>query len=130
GGSVRSSLGDAMGIGTLVRRFARFHSRAAVAAGSRVYAERLEVRALLSVNPIVAENKLPGTPQSVWDVALAGDPTILGYSTDISANVGETVYFKIDDQAQVPYSIDIYRMGYYGGLGARKVASIPSSQTL
>ncbi len=29
--------------------------------------ELLEDRTLFAVNPIVAENQLPGTPESVWD---------------------------------------------------------------
>ena len=41
-------------------------------ADTRLRLESLEDRTLLSVNPIVAENLLPGTPQSVWDVSGAG----------------------------------------------------------
>jgi hypothetical protein len=91
--------------------------------------EALEDRTLLSVNPIVAENQLPGTPQSVWDVSGAGDPSVQGFTTDISYNVGQTVSFKINDTAAAPYHLNIYRMGYYGGNGARLVATINSSQT-
>ena len=36
---------------------------------------------------------------------------------------GETVHFKIDTDAS-RYQLDIYRMGYYGGDGARKVATV------
>ncbi len=94
----------------------------------RLAALELENRVVPSVNPIVAENQLPGTPQSVWDVSGAGDSTLQGFSTDISVNQGQTVFFKINDTALAPYHIDIYRMGYYGGLGARKVATIDSAQ--
>ena len=85
-------------------------------------------------NEIVAENALPGSPQSEWDVAGAGDPSIQGFATDISVDQGETVFFKIDTPATA-YHLDIYRMGYYGGMGARKVAgpiaptaTLPGSQ--
>src|SRR5262249_49796723 len=44
----------------------------------------LEDRIVPAVNPIVLENQLPGTPQSVWAVNGAGDPSILGFATDIS----------------------------------------------
>ena len=44
-------------------------------------------------------------------------------TTDISAAPGDTVRFKINTTASA-YRLDIYRMGYYGGLGARKVATI------
>lgn len=96
----------------------------------RRFFEQLETRDLLA-SAIVAENLLPGSPASEWDIGQGiGDPAIQGYATDISVNQGETVAFKIHNTAQVPYSIDIYRIGYYQGLGARKVATIPASQTL
>src|SRR5438874_1525176 len=80
--------------------------------------EALEERTLLSsTNPIVAENQLPGTPQSVWGVSGAGDPSHQGFATDISVNHGQTESFKIDDYANASYHIDIYRMGYYQGNG-------------
>ncbi len=97
---------------------------------ARKVLEPLESRVLLSVNPIVAENQLAGTPSSVWNVTGAGDPTIQGYSTDISVNQGQSISFKINDTASAPYHIDIYRMGYYQGLGARLVATITSAQTI
>ena len=74
----------------------------------------------LALNAIQVENALPGSPQSVWDIptADAGDPSIVGFATDISVNKGETVHFKIDTDA-TSYHIDIYRLGWYGGSGAR-----------
>jgi hypothetical protein len=80
-------------------------------------------------NAIVAENCLPGTPSSVWGVTLSGDETIQGFATDISVNQGGTIYFKINTPASA-YTIDIYRMGYYGGMGARKITSILPSVPL
>jgi regulation of enolase protein 1 (concanavalin A-like superfamily) len=78
-------------------------------------------------NAIVCENKLTGSPQTEWDIAGAGDDQIQGFATDISVNRGQTVFFKI--KSSTTYSLDIYRMGYYGGAGARKVATIGSSAT-
>src|SRR5262249_39218593 len=92
--------------------------------------EILEDRTVPSTNPIIAENLLPGNPQSEWDAVGAGDSTLQGFTTDISVNHGQTVQFKITDTTLAPYHIDIYRMGYYGGMGARKVATIGSSQTI
>src|SRR5271168_3974462 len=37
-------------------------------------------------NAIVAENCLPGSPSSEWNVSLSGDATIQGFATDISVN--------------------------------------------
>ncbi len=84
-----------------------------------------------SSNPVVAENCLAGSPSSEWETKTfdKGDPSIQGFSTDISVNQGGTVHFKIDTNASA-YTIDIYRMGYYGGMGARKVTSITPSAHL
>ncbi|MGH2370151.1 MAG: N,N-dimethylformamidase beta subunit family domain-containing protein, partial [Chloroflexota bacterium] len=80
-------------------------------------------------NPIVCENSKPGNPATEWDVSGNGDPSIQGYATDISVNKGGTVQFKIKTDAHA-YRLDIYRLGYYGGLGARKVATVQPSASL
>jgi hypothetical protein len=73
-------------------------------------------------NAIVVENCRDGSPRSEWDVPGSGDAGLQGFATDISVNRGSTVEFKID--ATTPaYHLDIYRMGYYGDLGARRVAT-------
>jgi len=71
---------------------------------------------------IVSENSLPGDPQTDWLVGGAGDLALQGFATAMSVNVGETVYFKIN-AAVSSYHIDILRLGYYQGNGARKVAA-------
>ena len=80
-------------------------------------------------NPIVVENAKPGNPSSEWDIDGAGDSSIQGFATDISVNKGETIRFKIKTNA-TNYRLDIYRLGYYGGLGARKVATVTPSAPL
>ena len=82
-----------------------------------------------AVNAIVCENALPGTSPTVWDISGSGDPTIQGFSTDISVNVGATVKFKVLTPARA-YTIDIYRTGWYQGLGARQVASVGPTSIL
>ena len=77
-------------------------------------------------NRIVAENCKPGNPSTEWDVNGSGDRRIQGFATDISANLGETIAFKIESDSPA-YRIDIYRLGYYGGMGARQVATIKPS---
>lgn len=74
-------------------------------------------------NPIVLENQKPGNPESEWGIVGAGDSNIEGFATDISVNRGSTINFKIDTDSN-NYRIDIYRLGYYGGLGARKVTTM------
>ena len=75
-----------------------------------------------TLNPIACENQLAGNPSSQWDISGAGDSNIQGFATAISVNKGETVHFKVDTSAP-SFSMQIYRLGYYGGLGARLVAS-------
>src|SRR5688572_6964071 len=82
-----------------------------------------------TVNPIVCENAIPGNPVSEWDINGAGNPNIQGFATDISVNKGETVHFKIDTNAHA-YRLDIYRMGYYAGMGARKIATVQPTAPL
>src|SRR5437773_2010505 len=78
---------------------------------------------------IVGENLLAGAPPTQWNVNGSGDPTIQGFATDISVNRCETINFKINTPATA-YHIDIYRMGYYAGQGARKVDTISPLVTL
>ena len=95
-----------------------------------VSVERLESRMLLAVNPVVLENQLPGTPRDQWFTSGDGDTSIQGYATDISVDQGGTVNFKVNDPSNAPYRLDIYRLGYYNGQGARKIATIQPSATL
>jgi hypothetical protein len=73
-------------------------------------------------NPVACENALPGSPPSDWYVPDAGDDSIVGFATQMSTNVGGTVNFKIK-AATSNYTIDVYRLGWYGGDGARLVQS-------
>jgi hypothetical protein len=75
------------------------------------------------VNRIPEENAKLGTDPAIWDIPGAGSDDIQGFTTDISANLGQTVHFKIKTIA-TQYRLDIYRMGYYQGLGARRVDRI------
>lgn len=80
-------------------------------------------------NKIACENSKPGSPWQEWEAFGAGDSTIQGFATDISVNVGKRIDFKIDTDASA-YSIEIYRTGWYDGLGARKVATVQPSASL
>ncbi len=77
-----------------------------------------------SQNPIVTENALAGNPSAQWDINPAASTTIEGFATDISVNRGETVRFKIKATVGAQYRIDIYRLGYYQGNGARLITSL------
>ena len=123
-----------------VRAFAYFRSRrllllfasalgAALAGGGSWNEPQAQGCDPLLQNEIVCENLLAGAPSSEWQVTGAGDSSIQGFATDLSANRGGTVHFKIDTDAAA-YRIDIYRLGFYAGMGARKVATINPSAAL
>lgn len=80
-------------------------------------------------NKIACENSKPGSPASEWDITGSGDSSIQGFSTDISVNVGQRIDFKIDTTASA-YTVAIYRIGYYQGNGARKIATVTPSAAL
>ena len=68
----------------------------------------------------VAENQKPGTPD--WDLT---DPAeareIEGYASATSVNGGEPIDLFVNTAA-ARYAVDVFRMGWYGGAGARRVA--------
>src|SRR3954463_729072 len=73
-------------------------------------------------NPVACENSKPGAEPLDWEVDNNGDSAIQGYATSMSVNVGDTINFKIKSSTAA-YHLDIYRLGYYQGLGARLMAS-------
>src|SRR4051794_18344521 len=75
------------------------------------------------INPVACENPRAGSPSSAWDVTGSGSSTIQGFATQMRVNVGEPQRFKVTTTAS-SYRLDIYRMGYYGGNGAGRVASV------
>jgi hypothetical protein len=71
-------------------------------------------------NPVACENTKPGVPPSQWEAD--DDESIQGFATKMSVTPGEAIGFKIKS-ATSNYKIDILRLGYYGGDGARMIAS-------
>ncbi|SHF73951.1 Ig-like domain-containing protein [Geodermatophilus nigrescens] len=77
------------------------------------------------VNPVVCENSKPGS----GDWVVTPDSSIEGFTTDISADLGDRVEFKVRTDSS-DYRIDVYRLGWYGGAGGRLVSSVRPSATL
>lgn len=73
-------------------------------------------------NPVEAENCLPGSSEGDWRPQNT-DPSIVGFASEISVNAGEIIFFKVDTDAS-NYRFDIYRLGYYGGSGARLIKTL------
>jgi hypothetical protein len=73
------------------------------------------------VNIIIDENKLQGT--SSWQITKGGwSGQIEGYASATSVNVGESIDLMISTDS-ASYSLDVYRLGWYNGDGARLMFS-------
>jgi hypothetical protein len=79
----------------------------------------LEIEAWAETNPIQRENARPGT--SEWRLTNpALHREIEGYASLTSVNRGHRIGFYVHTQDR-SYKLAIYRMGWYGGVGARLV---------
>jgi hypothetical protein len=67
---------------------------------------------------VVAENQRPGT--TAWQIADKPPGTIAGFADHASAAAGDTVQLYVSTDAP-SFSVQAYRMGYYGGAGGRLV---------
>jgi hypothetical protein len=77
-----------------------------------------------AANAIAQENAKPGTPG--WQIDRpALDGQIQAYTGQVSVQRGDPIdlYVSTADDAAV-YDVDVYRMGWYGGAGARLVRSV------
>src|SRR4029079_12968075 len=79
----------------------------------------------LAANAIQTENAKPGTPNWYDFAASATQDAINGYGSKISVNHGDSIDLYITTTA-ASFTIDIFRTGYYGGVGARLVQSLGS----
>ncbi|MGY1694454.1 DUF4082 domain-containing protein [Geodermatophilus sp. SYSU D00814] len=76
-------------------------------------------------NPVACEN----TKQGSADWVVTPDTSIEGFTTDISADLGDRVDFKIRTDSR-DYRVDVYRLGWYGGAGGRLITSVRPSVAL
>jgi hypothetical protein len=72
-----------------------------------------------SANPIVVENGHTGSVN--WKSPGVG--RIAGYADAASVDVGETIRFAVSTTKRT-FNIDIYRLGWYGGIGGRLILSV------
>ncbi len=83
--------------------------------------------AVAADNPIVIENLQPGT--NSWEIpsgTAANDSAgqIKGYASAASVNKGDDISFYVSVNPAQTYTIDVYRLGYYQGLGGRLMTHI------
>ena len=75
-------------------------------------------------NAIYFENQKPGTPDFLTFLSINYTSTVIaGYTDAPSVNRGGSLSFKVSTPQPGPYTIDVYRLGYYGGTGGRLVTS-------
>jgi hypothetical protein len=72
-----------------------------------------------AANPLLEENDLPGTDDWMLTRPAFGRE-IEGYASVCSASGGQTVELHVNT-ASPSYTIQIFRMGWYGGRGARRI---------
>jgi hypothetical protein len=84
-------------------------------------AQRKSCAAYRGDNPITVENSKAGTTN--WEPTnQAQQREIEGYANKTSVGAGQTISFFVNT-ASTTYTIDIYRIGWYGGAGGRLMRS-------
>jgi hypothetical protein len=77
-------------------------------------------------NPIQTENALGGTQPSEWLPPPTPPAAIEGWASEVSVLPGQQVHLHISTNEDDRYRVELYRLGWYGGLGARLVTCSPS----
>ncbi len=75
-------------------------------------------------NPVYLENKNAGS--STWRIGSYTSTDIAGYASALSVQRGGSIGFKTSVATPGAYTIQVYRLGYYGGTGARLMFTSPS----
>jgi hypothetical protein len=77
--------------------------------------------AAAATNPIVTENQLPGSTGWLWGALISDDLNgqIKGFASATSVMQGDSITLYVTTNPPQPYTIDIYRLGWYGGAGGR-----------
>ena len=80
-------------------------------------------------NPIVVENQNPGSTN--WNLNNTGSDAvgqIKGYASAVSINKGESITFFVSVNPAQTFTIDVYRLGWYGGAGGRLMQHVDALQ--
>jgi hypothetical protein len=72
-------------------------------------------------NPIYLENQQTGTRN--WQITNQATDEIAGYASATSVNKGGSLDIKVSLAQAGTFTIDVYRLGYYAGLGGRLITS-------
>jgi N,N-dimethylformamidase beta subunit-like protein/List-Bact-rpt repeat protein len=80
-------------------------------------------------NPIVVENQNSGSTN--WNLNNTGSDAvgqIKGYASAVSINKGESITFFVSVNPAQTFTIDVYRLGWYGGAGGRLMQHVDALQ--
>jgi N,N-dimethylformamidase beta subunit-like, C-terminal len=77
-------------------------------------------------NPITEENALAGTGPDAWLPPSVPPTRIQGYASEISVLPGEDAHLHVSTAEGDRYRVELYRLGWYGGAGARLLSCVPS----
>lgn len=77
-----------------------------------------------AASPVQQENALPGSV--LWQRPAAPRGAIEGYASATSVGPGEEVDLHVSTAPAARYRVELFRLGWYGGLGGRVVACVPS----
>lgn len=90
-------------------------------------------------NPVVRENRNPGTAEWQLQFTQFDAPhkmhvsemirylrcsAIEGYASKTSVYPGESIDFFVSTDTEIDFVMDVYRLGYYGGLGGRHMTTM------
>ena len=109
----------------------REHTRFIRALSTAIFVFALAINVLhparaTAQNPVVLENQQPGT--SAWyplnNIASDSVGQIKAYMSATSVNKGSTIDFHVSVNPAQTYTIDVYRLGWYQGLGGRLMQHI------
>ena len=98
----------------------------------RLFLERVEDRRLLACTAVgdtqveCFPSQGAGTPESAWFRDLAGPGQVEGYTSETSYAPGEALQLHVSTAPVEDYRVEVFRLGWYDGDGARLVACLPN----
>ena len=113
----------------------RWAAIAAIAAAAALAMLATPAVGRADTGPVPSENALPGTPGWYMPTAPVGSAadqyagrvtSIDGWIWPLSAAPGERVDLHVGTVSGVRYRVEFYRLGWYGGAGARLISCLPS----
>ena len=76
------------------------------------------------VNAVQAENGLAGSRS--WQLRQAPGRAVEGYASAVSVAPGQQLGLHVSTVPSARYRVEVFRLGWYGGDGARLLACLPS----